>query len=212
MEELRPFGPSVCKFAMPDTIIDVLNTFAEQVINDEQQLKQHDISNTLAGKVTHEYAVPPAVLNEYLEFFISCAQQYYASVKERRPDALPNDKLLVGVSQAWINSMFPGDFNPAHHHQGQCQLVGTGFLKMPNMSLEHEKEAGGGQGDISTGCLELIHGQAEMLCPHQLRIIPKVGDFYMWPAGILHTVYPYRTDGERRSFAINITVKQVSQS
>ncbi len=36
---------------------------------------------------------------------------------------------------------------------------------------------------------------------------PKVRDFYLFPSYLMHTVYPFKTPGERRSFSLNINVK-----
>ena len=35
---------------------------------------------------------------------------------------------------------------------------------------------------------------------------PQVGDFIIFPAHMFHTVYPFKTKGERRSFSVNLTV------
>jgi len=35
---------------------------------------------------------------------------------------------------------------------------------------------------------------------------PSVGDFIIFPSHMFHTVYPFKTKGERRSFSVNFTV------
>jgi len=38
-----------------------------------------------------------------------------------------------------------------------------------------------------------------------------VGDFFIFPADMYHTVYPFQSDGERRSFSMNIVLSELDQ-
>ena len=38
------------------------------------------------------------------------------------------------------------------------------------------------------------------------EIEPKVGDFYLFPNYLMHTAYPFKRDGERRSFSFNVDI------
>ena len=41
------------------------------------------------------------------------------------------------------------------------------------------------------------------------KIVPKVGDFYLFPHYLMHTVYPFKeTDEERRSISFNAYIDQ----
>ena len=40
-------------------------------------------------------------------------------------------------------------------------------------------------------------------------IKPKVGDFYVFPSYLFHSVYPFYTKGERRSFSMNMIFSRV---
>ena len=54
------------------------------------------------------------------------------------------------------------------------------------------------------GNLVLIHGSSQFLSKSILTIEPKVGDFYLFPNYVMHTVYPFTdTDDERRSVSFN---------
>ena len=37
------------------------------------------------------------------------------------------------------------------------------------------------------------------------RHTPKVGELFLFPSNLLHTVYPFKGDGERRSLAFNMS-------
>ena len=43
---------------------------------------------------------------------------------------------------------------------------------------------------------------------HTFLVKPSVGDFFVFPADLIHMVYPFESDGERRSFSMNMTVRQ----
>ena len=57
------------------------------------------------------------------------------------------------------------------------------------------------------GCIMFIGGakNASQLTRNLLKVKPVVGDFYIFPAHLQHTVYPFKTEGdfERRSVSFN---------
>ena len=45
------------------------------------------------------------------------------------------------------------------------------------------------------------------MCPSTLNIIPRVGDLYLFPNYLMHTVFPFKgTDEERRSISFNAKI------
>ena len=57
--------------------------------------------------------------------------------------------------------------------------------------------------------LTLIHGQRAFMSDSQYKITPEVGNFYIFPHYLMHTVYPFRdTDEERRSISFNAVVDE----
>ncbi len=47
--------------------------------------------------------------------------------------------------------------------------------------------------------------QAAFFENDRIGFVPKVGNWYLFPASIRHAVYPFKADGERRSFSINMS-------
>ena len=80
-----------------------------------------------------------------------------------------------------------------------------GFLKVPDLSGERKKTP---HGKGSNGVLEVLNntGSSDNLSFENDRIgfMPKVGNWYLFPASLRHLVYPFKCDGERRSFSINM--------
>ena len=65
----------------------------------------------------------------------------------------------------------------------------------------------------SNGQIEFAYGGATTsYCLGSVRVVPKVGDFYIFPSGLWHTVYPFKTPGERRSFSMNVNVGKPTQT
>jgi hypothetical protein len=43
------------------------------------------------------------------------------------------------------------------------------------------------------------------------RVIPAVGDLYLFPAWLTHLVYPFQGPGERISYSFNLGVENVAR-
>ena len=57
------------------------------------------------------------------------------------------------------------------------------------------------------GNLQLIHGSRQFLSNSLFTIQPQVGDFYLFPNYLMHTVFPFReTNQERRSVSFNAII------
>ena len=55
----------------------------------------------------------------------------------------------------------------------------------------------------------MIHGHRAFMSNSKIDIIPEVGDFYIFPHYLMHTVYPFKdTDEERRSISFNAVVDE----
>ena len=59
------------------------------------------------------------------------------------------------------------------------------------------------------GNLQLIHGARMFTCPSTFNITPEVGDFYLFPNYLMHTVFPFKgTEEERRSISFNASIDE----
>ena len=110
----------------------------------------------------------------------------------------------INVKSAWYIRSFAGDYNPIHTH-GNCELTCVGFLKVPDISGEQKNEKARNNNGVlevlsSTGYNDLTFFEND-----RIGFVPKVGNWYLFPASIRHGVYPFKADGERRSFSINMS-------
>ena len=103
----------------------------------------------------------------------------------------------------WVVRQFKNEYNPTHWHGGH--ISGAGFLKVPKIlgdSVQKKKDI-----NYRGGNLQLIHGSRMFTCPSTYNIVPEVGDFYLFPNYLMHTVFPFKgTDEERRSISFNAEI------
>ena len=190
----QPFGPSILKSTLPQSFINLLNVEADRILYDDELSKEHDWSHNLAGNVKKEVAIDQNKIPNFPEFLITMAKQYYKHTIEKDP--IEGSKVGFRV---WVVSQYAGDFNPMHIHD--ANLSGVAFLKIPpKFNEEYEKE----DHHPTAGCLEFLGSMPNHFARHSYIVKPKVGEFYLFPSWLTHQVYPFRSEGERRSLAFNI--------
>ena len=189
-------GEIVVKFEMPKKFIDDINN-----VFDEKEATTVDWTTQLAGKIKKEKLVNYLLDDSIKGTFQMCFQEYM----KRAGLVLQQTHQLV-LDNAWINDMFAGEYNPCHFHASKNSLVGLSsvlFLKTPDT---YGEEIINPQ-TPSNGHLEFIGGQQHSLAISQLRLSPKVGDFFIFPYTLVHTVYPFSgTDQVRRTLSYNCDI------
>jgi uncharacterized protein (TIGR02466 family) len=190
----QPFGPSILKATLPQSFVNLINTEADTILYDEKLSKEHDWSHNLAGNVKKEIAIDHNKIPNFPEFMITMAKQYYKHTINAEP--AEGSKVAFRV---WVVSQVAGDFNPMHIHD--ANLSGVAFLKMPpGFDKEFDLE----DHHPTAGCLEFLGSMPNHFARHSYIVKPKVGEFYLFPSWLTHQVYPFRSEGERRSLAFNI--------
>jgi len=194
--QVHTLGEIIIKLEMPKTFIDEINN-----VFDEKEKTTIDWTTQLAGKIKKEKLVNYLLDDSIKGTFQMCFQEYM----KRAGLVLQQTHQLV-LDNAWINDMFAGEYNPAHFHSSKNSLVGLSsvlFLKTPDT---YGEEIINPQ-TPSNGHLEFIGGQQHSLAISQLRLSPKVGDFFIFPYTLVHTVYPFSgTDQVRRTLSYNCDI------
>jgi len=191
----RPFGPSVFKVKIPQTIVDKLNEHIDKIILDNQKSNELNLGYKLAGDVTQEFKLEQNFMKEcgWLNFLAQCVQKWIKV-------SIDKDITKFSIIESWVVRQFQNEYNPVHWHAGH--ISGAGFLKVPSTLGKHVQN----KEDVEYlgGTLNLLHGSRQFLSNSTKKIIPKVGDFYFFPHYLMHTVYPFKdTDEERRSISFN---------
>ena len=194
--EQLTLGEIILRFKMPKTFIDEINN-----VFDEKEKTTVDWSTQLAGKIKKEKLVNHLLDDNIKGTFQMCFKEYM-----KRAGLVLQQTHQPVLDNAWINDMFAGEYNPAHFHSSKNSLVGLSsvlFLKTPDTYGEEIINPK----TPSNGHLEFIGGQQHSLAISQLRLSPKVGDFFIFPYTLVHTVYPFSgTDQVRRTLSYNCDI------
>ena len=189
-------GEIVVKFEMPKQFIDDINN-----VFDEKEATTVDWTTQLAGKIKKEKLVNHLLDDNIKGTFQMCFKEYM-----KRAGLVLQQTHQPVLDNAWINDMFAGEYNPAHFHSSKNSLVGLSsvlFLKTPDTYGEEIINPK----TPSNGHLEFIGGQQHSLAISQIRLSPKVGDFFIFPYTLVHTVYPFSgTDQVRRTLSYNCDI------
>ena len=175
-----------------------VNKKADDILNDDKRSEQLDYSANLAGNVKKEVALSLGEIKS-LELVINKLVTEYI-LKTVGNQFNPENTNMTYTS--WVVSQYAGDFNPVHIHDSQ--LSGVLFLKLPpNYEEEYRRE----DHYPSVGCLEFVGSVPNTFSKHSWMCKPTIGDLYLFPSWLLHQVYPFRSEGERRSMAFNIHLR-----
>ena len=194
IEIFRPFSPSIGKFTMPKELIDTLNNYVEEIIDNKEKSIKLDRGKKLAGEVTQELTISEDFIKKELLQYLSKTTENYIKLSE---DIQITEFL---IKSAWIVRQFKNEYNPIHWHSGH--ISGVAYLKLPNSFGDNIKK----HVPNELGCINFIHGSKMFLSNSKITAQPKVGDFYLFPNYLMHSVNPFFAEGERRSFSFNATI------
>ena len=188
MEPLT-LGTIICRFTVPQTIIDEINTDYEKT----KDLPAHN--KNLAGKIADEFKVTSILSENTRSLFTTCFQQYLQTIKK--------PFWHVSLENAWINDMKANEYNPFHFHTSPMTDLGLSSVLMLKKPSTYGKEYSREESP-SNGMLEFTGGQQDPLSIPQNRVDAKVGELYVFPYTLLHGVYPFNgTDEIRRTLSYN---------
>ena len=194
---IRPFGPSIAKLIIPDILINKINQYVDEVIQDKNKQKELDHGHNLAGNVSQEFKLEK-------EFMQNCGWTKFLSNGTRYwiKQSMEKEITKFEIIESWIVRQFENDYNPIHVHGGH--ISGVGYLKVPT---DFGKPSQENKTENYNGALQLIHGSKMFLSPSTINITPKVGEFYFFPNYLMHVVYPFLNNkDERRSISFNATI------
>ena len=207
----KPFSPMIMESSVPDKFVEIVNDTADKVLGSETASIEWDWSHKLVGKVHKEVQIP--VRNkEHREFLFTtmksaCVDYLKESIKNNTAygwkkiagDAVPTID-NIHMAHSWVVSQYAGEYNPWHHHSGDFSSVI--FLKLPPKMNEEIKEDWKDHYPAN-GLIEFMFGENQGFRSDNLKFKPKVGKLLMFPSWLKHFVYPFKSEGERRSMSFN---------
>jgi uncharacterized protein (TIGR02466 family) len=153
----------------------------------------------LAGRIeSGEQIVEPKSLSLAFKAHLCALAHQYVSKLAGLNGHSPNPSMKVSFVDGWIVKSLAGDYNPVHVHAHQ--LSGIVYLRLPPQVADPAS---------LDGKLDFVFGQHKASNLDFLgsrKIVPAVGDLYLFPAWLQHVVYPFRGAGERLSYSFNLSV------
>tara|TARA_B100000035_G_scaffold6296_1_gene5524 strand:- start:151 stop:795 length:645 start_codon:yes stop_codon:yes gene_type:complete len=198
IELIKIFGPSVFKVSIPETIVNNLNNYIDEIIKNKERSKELDIGERLVGDVTQEFEIEQKIMQEsgWGQFLSNCVSKW---IEIETKSKITKFQIL----KSWVVRQFENEYNPTHWHSGH--ISGAGFLKVPSnlgKNKQHKEKI-----NYKGGNLQLMHGSRMFLSHSTMNIVPKVGDFYFFPHYLMHHVYPFKdSKEERRSISFNAKI------
>jgi uncharacterized protein (TIGR02466 family) len=162
--------------------------------------QKKDNRKNLAGHLNHEYKIDIKKFNDiilkYLPEYKQTFQNWY------------NKKISkFETISSWVNFMKNGEYNPPHIHNN-CNLTCVLYLDIPEkLKKENQNYIGtvlnGGPGSI----FFMFSASHEALKISVKHYFPKSGDFFIFPANLVHSVYPFKSKVERISISANFNIE-----
>jgi len=202
-KQIYRLGQSIMKYDTPQHIMDKLN----KIYDNKKKNKLKSAGSFLAGKIKNEYilyndqpSAPQAKCNhldqEIFDWFMQRFKDYV--------DTLGAWDLALQLSSMWVNDMRAGEYNPVHLHSSNRSLVGLSSVMILKLPKNYGKEISNPELPTN-GKLEFLgNANGQFLLPN---FTPKavVGDFFVFPYDLQHTVYPFKDSKEsRRTLSANV--------
>ena len=192
MRVISPFGPKIAKLKFSNKLIKKINNEVDQILNKKSLLKKLDYSKKLVGQVKQEFQLPKMFVKKNLEKIIS------NEVKKYIFQTIGKKVKKITIKNFWIVRQFNNEYNPIHYHDGH--ISGVGYLKIPKFVSKSNKKS------KIDGTIDFINGNKMFLSDCIYNHQPKEGDVILFPHYLMHTAYPFKSSGERRSFSFNLEI------
>jgi hypothetical protein len=187
---------------MPDEVVRAFNDDIDGGTADP------DWPGHLVGNMNEERLIPTDVLEPHKVFFTNAALRYVSNYASRYCRPIADDiRPQVTIQSAWYVRQGPGDVTTGKGASYNAELSCIGYLQMPD-GIEEEWSRDDQDHYPAQGHIEFMHGSPTFLNRASFMVRPKPGDFFIFPADMYHTVYPFKSEGERRSFSMNIILSE----
>ena len=192
MKVISPFGPKIAKLKFSSKLINKINNEVDKILSKKNLLKKLDYSKKLVGQVKQEFQLPKSFITKNLEKVIFYEVEKYVF------QTLGKKVTKISIKNFWIVRQFNNEYNPIHYHDGH--ISGVGYLKIPKFISKNNKKS------KIDGTIDFVNGNKMFLSDSIYNHQPKVGDVILFPHYLMHTAYPFKSSGERRSFSFNLEI------
>ena len=190
------WGPFVCNYTLTKEEVEAFKLLHTN----------EDYRKELAGHLQNEKGLNT---DEVFKLLFPYLNSYVQGFHEQRGEVLTKGKLELET--AWINRQKKNEFNPPHIHDGDLSFVL--YTEVPAGLYEECKSSV--SNSPGPGCITFDFNMPGIGNKYFLQThshFPSVGDLFIFPAGLPHWVFPFKTtEGERVSISGNIKAKNDSK-
>ena len=200
----KHFGPFTATIELPEEVIINLTKMTDDLLENPNTPNN---GKNLAGvihdeKLIYQQDFIDAGVNDMLE---GCVRTYLA--QSAMLHGVDKDSTFESqINSAWIVSQYENEYNPWHNHTG-CEISGVIYLKTPDVkgrrNIPSKEGKRDNDGDIAFPYSSEGQRNGDLLTKGILQAAPSRGLMLIFPSWLLHTVYPFKGDEERRSIAFN---------
>ena len=192
LKVLSPFGPKIAKLNFSRQLIQKINNEVDKINTNKLLVNKLDYSKKLVGQVKQEISLPKSFIKRNLESII------HKNINDFLNKILGKKSKKIKIKNFWVVRQFNNEYNPIHYHDGH--VSGVGYLKVPKFITKNKKKTN------TDGTIDFINGSKMFLNDSIYNHKPKVGDVLLFPNYLMHTAYPFSSEGERRSFSFNLEI------
>tara|TARA_R110000772_G_C13068722_1_gene416128 strand:- start:33 stop:632 length:600 start_codon:yes stop_codon:yes gene_type:complete len=158
--------------------------------------KKKDYRKNLAGLVKHEYQIDEKKLFPIISPYI---QSYTKAYLDHRNEPLENK---VKLEAAWVNYITKFESNPLHKHSSDLS-----FVIYTKIAKELKKEIKDTVSNSRPGSINFVNTLGnKKYTINQHTFTPEVGDIFIFPASLHHSVNHFQSEGERVSVSGNLKI------
>jgi len=187
---IRAFSPAIGKYKISEKLIKTINDHIDNILKDQNKIDELYHGKNLAGEIKYEIKLTNDFINDSL--YVPIKDIVYNFIKS----TLNKEFKSFEIKSSWAVCQFESDYNPIHWHDGH--LSGVMYTKIP-------KDFGSSYKEVNkNGNIAFIHGSTQLTASSVYDVKPETGDLFIFPSNMMHTVYPFFSEEERRSVSFNI--------
>lgn len=203
---------SILKGVLPTAIVDNMYKYLENVNNNGAD---RQLVATISGDQSHLDVKHPLMIDFFNILLKGCFT--YQNFMGREIHDVDSRHRTVILDSCWSVKMNQNDYNPLHVHgtDSRSGLATICYIKVPehirHNALKPLDSVTTGK-SIRDGLLQFnwqsqnTSAEDDYYPEDQELIIPVVGEYYIFPKWLSHTVYPYRGAEQRWSVQTNFNV------
>ena len=207
-ELIQPWSTFVMKTKLPPPILEKMLKITDEIITNNVESRENlNWKESGSAQMKDEFWVEHKTLERenVMDFLLEAVKEFVIQqTLQANPfekEEVLNDEWHIQMIAMWLVSQKDNEYQPIHTHSN-CQISTVMYLKIPKYLPSRNPTQNDDGAIIFTNNASTDNFWGKPI----LKILPQVGDFYIFSGSQFHQVYPFRTadgKGERRSVSFN---------